>query len=354
MTIWVDPKIIQRFEDAAEENLAAGGWVAPDPAEEIANAPTQLLQEDWAKFDLDRKLHDDDFTTLLRTDKRTLDPDSGLQGLIAEHPDYGEVGRVQYYEPNELTDDKLHVHYVNVEPRYAKHGVASWLMNQIERQHPGVIFDHGDRTAEGKRWARAYYGSDSRFTLDGKALEEDWREFDEERKLHELPRRPWHEPPVPWGHPGRKAGGYTAVGIKDTAFGDAVEQALQDHMGMVNEHPGRRQGPLDLRYGQHGYELKAVTQAAEEYKSKPKKAEVESKRAYAEEHHLQPHTMIAVYAPGERRVHVYSKPGIGAYRLTDEAHGWSYHGSAPLDLGDTTDPAATLGDPDQEARNEAE
>lgn len=162
-----------------------------------------------------------------------------------------------------------------------------------------------------------------------------------ERDPGDLPEQAWHEPPVPWGRTGQhKAGGFTAIGVKNTRFGDAVEEALQKHLGMSNEHPDRRQGPLDLRYGHHGYELKAVTQAATEYKSKPKKHEVDEKRAYAAEHGLTPHTMIGVYSPDEKAVHVYSHEGIGAFRLTDQAHGWHYHGHVPVDLGEHPDPVA--------------
>lgn len=154
-----------------------------------------------------------------------------------------------------------------------------------------------------------------------------------------LPERPWHEPPAPEGK-GGKAGGFSAIGITNTKLGDAVEHALQQHLGMKDAHPGARQGPVDLLYGRHAYEVKAQSIAAKEYHAKPKSSEIADKRAFAEEHGLVPHTMIAVYDPRERRVHAYSKEGIGAYRLTGPENGWSYHGSVPLDLGDTWDPAA--------------
>jgi 8-oxo-dGTP pyrophosphatase MutT (NUDIX family)/2'-5' RNA ligase len=175
-------------------------------------------------------------------------------------------------------------------------------------------------------------------------LDEAWDEekIAAERRGHEeLPELPWHEPPHPTGKAHeRKGGGMTAVGVTNTKLGDTVENALQAHFGMANEHPDRRQGPLDVRIGQHGYEVKAVSQAASEYKAKPKHNEIEGKKQYAAEHGLKPHTMIVVYEPGARQMHVYSKEGIGAYRLTDEAHGWHYHGSFPIDLGDHPDPVA--------------
>lgn len=156
-------------------------------------------------------------------------------------------------------------------------------------------------------------------------------------KAHpEVPSKPWVSPPSPQGAKGGKPGGYTAVGITNTELGDKVEDALQRHLGMKNEHPGRRQGPLDLRFDGHGYEVKAVSSMADEYKAKPKAREIASKKAYAAEHGLAPHTMIVVYHPEEKQLYAYSKPGIGAYRLTNEGNGWKFHGTIPLDLGDTS------------------
>jgi hypothetical protein len=161
----------------------------------------------------------------------------------------------------------------------------------------------------------------------------------------ELPKLPWREPPAPTGQRGeRAAGGWTAVSITNTKLGDLVEMALIDGLNMRSQHPGKRQGPLDLRYDGHGYEVKAASSTATEYKAKLKASEVASKRAYAEEHGLVPHTLIAVYDPQHKELLAYSHPGIGAYRLTSEAQGWSYHGSVPLDLGESQDPAATPND----------
>jgi hypothetical protein len=165
-------------------------------------------------------------------------------------------------------------------------------------------------------------------------------ELEKERDRTGLPSRAWVDPPDPTGRKGRKAGGYTAIGITNTKMGDAVEQALADHFGMTNEHPEKRQGPLDVSIGKEGYEVKAVSTSATEYKAKPKKHEVAEKLAYAKKHGLDPRTMIVVYSPTERRIYVYSKPGIGAYRLTGPRQGWTFHGTIPLDLGDNPDPAA--------------
>jgi SPP1 gp7 family putative phage head morphogenesis protein len=154
------------------------------------------------------------------------------------------------------------------------------------------------------------------------------------RRRKKLPEVPWVDPPPPTGVRGqRKGGGMTAIGLTNTELGDRVEDALVEHMGMVNEHPTVRQGPLDLSIGEHGYEVKAVTEEAAEYKAKPKASEVAAKLAYAKAHHLVPHTMVVVYSQHEGKLYVYSHPGIGAYRLTDPAHGWVHHGTIPFDLG---------------------
>lgn len=152
----------------------------------------------------------------------------------------------------------------------------------------------------------------------------------------------WHEPPAPTGKAGeRKGGGMTAVGITNTKLGDAVEHALTA-LGFEDAHPGRRQGPFDLRFGENAYEVKAVSQSASEYKAKPKRHEVEGKLAHAKQHGLKPHVMIVVYEPGAKRVHAYVKEGVGAYRLTGPEQGWSYIGSVALDLGSAPDPVAAL------------
>jgi hypothetical protein len=150
----------------------------------------------------------------------------------------------------------------------------------------------------------------------------------------------WVDPPDPTGLGKRKTNGFTAIGITNTALGDAVENALIEHLGMSNDHPGRRQGPLDLTYGKNGYEVKAVSTSAKEYKAKPAKDAVERKVAYAKANGINPHTMVVVYSPEDKQLYVYSKPGIGAYRLTNPSQGWKFHGTVPLDLGNEPDPAA--------------
>jgi hypothetical protein len=150
----------------------------------------------------------------------------------------------------------------------------------------------------------------------------------------------WQDPPAPTGEKGRnKAGGMAAIGITNTALGDKVEAALQKTMGFENAHPGSRKGKFDLLWNGHAYEVKAVSRSATEYKAKPKAHEIAEKRDFALENKLQPHIMIVVYDPEKRRLFVYSKPGVGAYRLTTPKAGWQFHGSIPFNAGDSWDPA---------------
>jgi hypothetical protein len=141
----------------------------------------------------------------------------------------------------------------------------------------------------------------------------------------------WQEPPAPTGRAGdRKAGGFTADGVTNTKLGDAAEKTLQRYLGFLNAHPGRRQGPFDLRLGRNAYEVKTVSVSSTEYKAKPKASEMVGKREYARQNGLVAHTMIAVFDPVAGRVYAYAKEGIGAYRLTGPQNGWSYLGSCPM------------------------
>lgn len=148
--------------------------------------------------------------------------------------------------------------------------------------------------------------------------------------MREFPRPaalPYKTPPAS-GLGGGGKGHSSFEGITNTQLGDAVELALQQQMGMKNLHPGRRQGPLDLGLGHYGFEVKAVTTAAKEYKAKPKKHEVEEKRREAVERGLKPGMMIVVVEPDGNAL-VYWKDGIGAYRVSPSMH---YAGSVKVDL----------------------
>ena len=141
----------------------------------------------------------------------------------------------------------------------------------------------------------------------------------------------WSDPTPPQGKPGRKAGGVTATGETNTSFGDRVEAAL-DQLGFRSILPeGQRQNPLDREYDHSGwaFEVKAVTTSATEYKAKPKKAEVESKIAYARAKKLKAGMMIVVADVKAKTAKVYWREGIGAFRLTKSPE-WHYAGEVTL------------------------
>jgi len=127
------------------------------------------------------------------------------------------------------------------------------------------------------------------------------------------PSLSFETPPAPQGV-GGKAGGFTATGLTNTELGDRVELALTQ-LGFETALDGKRQGPFDVLYGNHAFEVKACTTAAKEYKAKPKKAEVERKKTAAEKLGYAPATAIVVV--DDEVGHVYWREGIGAFRLTE-------------------------------------
>jgi len=147
------------------------------------------------------------------------------------------------------------------------------------------------------------------------------------------PSKPMRAPPPPQGTGKGKAGGFTATGHTNTSLGDLAEKAVEK-LGLRSILPeGQRQNPLDAEYDHSGiaFEIKAVTTAAKEYKAKPKAAEMESKRAYAEKHGLKPATMIAVVDTEKNKVHAYWREGIGAFSLTStNLDKWNYAGTVSL------------------------
>lgn len=143
-----------------------------------------------------------------------------------------------------------------------------------------------------------------------------------------LPQLEFREPPPPLSLAARQRGGFTATGATNTLLGDRVEAAVRDAFGLDEVHPGRRQGPLDLRSRTHGFEVKACTTAASEYRAKLKSRERLSKLAEAEELGLLPATVMVVVPPCGTG-HAYWREGIGSFRL---GRGWSYSGEVRVDL----------------------
>ena len=138
---------------------------------------------------------------------------------------------------------------------------------------------------------------------------------------------PSRTPPSPGGRPGGKAGGFTASGLTNTELGDAVEAAIIRGLKVFTSDlpEGKRQGAFDLRVGDRVFEVKSCTVQATEYKAKPKKEEVTRKLKAARRRKLKPCTIIAVV--DGKRVHVYWREGLGAFRLTYAQGAWNYAGA---------------------------
>ena len=153
-------------------------------------------------------------------------------------------------------------------------------------------------------------------------------------ELMKLPKRDdfppvldWVSPPPPQGQKGtRKAGGFTATGETNTKLGDLGEKIVEELAMESLLPPGKRQNPLDARYDSTswGFEIKTVTTASQQYKVRMKKAEVESKKRYAEENNLDGGVMIVVLDAEDGKAYVYWREGIGSYELSEAK--WNHMG----------------------------
>lgn len=132
-------------------------------------------------------------------------------------------------------------------------------------------------------------------------------------------------PPAPLGNGRGRAGGFSATGETNTQLGDRVEAALIEQMGYADFHPGQRHGPFDVRSGQTVYEVKAVTRAGTEYKTKLKACEVQGKLDHAHAQGLLAATMMVVVDGPTGWV--YAREGVGSWRLGPK---WAYVGQVEL------------------------
>lgn len=78
--------------------------------------------------------------------------DSGKVLLHAHDPESdAKMGTLSYSPPNN-DRGKIKVDFLNVHPKHQGKGVASHLMDEMQRRHPGAEVDHGNRTPQGKAW----------------------------------------------------------------------------------------------------------------------------------------------------------------------------------------------------------
>lgn len=75
--------------------------------------------------------------------------------LFAKKPDhFGYLGHIHY----EQHPDRIEIHNMQVKPEHQRRGVASQLMDELERRHPDKPIDHGMRSPSGTQWAKDFYG----------------------------------------------------------------------------------------------------------------------------------------------------------------------------------------------------
>jgi GNAT superfamily N-acetyltransferase len=107
----------------------------------------------------------------------TTNPDYWDDPMVtAHHPEHGHIGSLTYrrVDPRPawgLPHGALSVQQLDTHPDHQRRGVASQLMHHLERQNPGVPIEHGERSENGKEWAKGMYGTESQphgnWTLDG-------------------------------------------------------------------------------------------------------------------------------------------------------------------------------------------
>jgi GNAT superfamily N-acetyltransferase len=91
----------------------------------------------------------------------------GKPTIFAHHPDHGAVGALRYVHMDEgehfATDEPhLEVEHIHVAPEHQRRGVASQMMNHLDRLHPNTLINHGFRTDEGHAWADQHYDKGDR------------------------------------------------------------------------------------------------------------------------------------------------------------------------------------------------
>ncbi|MDQ1041465.1 GNAT superfamily N-acetyltransferase [Streptomyces sp. V3I8] len=76
--------------------------------------------------------------------------------LHALDPDSGDrMGTLTYHVPRRKAD-KILIEHVGTDQAHRGKGVASALMDEMQRRHPATPIDHGDRTDAGKGWWKSY------------------------------------------------------------------------------------------------------------------------------------------------------------------------------------------------------
>jgi GNAT superfamily N-acetyltransferase len=91
------------------------------------------------------------------------DPDVKFNVIHAHHPEHGEVGLVSYWSGFHHGPEHINIAGMTTHPEHQRRGVATQLMHEVERRHPGVPINHGDRTQDGGEWAKSMYGHEGEY-----------------------------------------------------------------------------------------------------------------------------------------------------------------------------------------------
>lgn len=146
--------------------------------------------------------------------------------------------------------------------------------------------------------------------------------------------QPWQDPPPLRDPHALRRIGWSRVGrLTNDELGAEVEDALAKHFHVSRGCLGRT-GAFDLFDEDRVYEVKACSTYSGEYKAKLSKVEHDRRRLTARRLKLKPFTIIAVVDPDAGLIHPYLKRGVGSFRLTTPARGWSYLGPVALPIGD--------------------
>jgi GNAT superfamily N-acetyltransferase len=102
--------------------------------------------------------------------------------INAFHPEHGRVGGIGYTvtpdeKPGKKYNETVRVSFMSVPPEHQRRGVASKLMDELQRVHPNARINHGKRTFDGEMWAHHYFGEGMGRTRNGRTAVRRGKEF---------------------------------------------------------------------------------------------------------------------------------------------------------------------------------
>lgn len=156
-------------DDPDGDDHEQSAWWHPDDAKKNPALRSELKGSDaWHGIKKFAGANGDDYSNLT-FDHLDDDHDAQEKHIWAVHPEHGDVGNLRYSK----TPSEVQVNMMRVSPEHQRRGVASQLMNELEKSNPGILINHGQRTNEGGAWAQHHYNSDSMYghtTKDGETV----------------------------------------------------------------------------------------------------------------------------------------------------------------------------------------